>query len=214
MHDSYIKLARIFRTRPEVLVDFARNMERLTGKKEVIEKLMEENAILVRRTLEELGLGGKECKAEEVYNFLIQRLQHLDEHLYKFLDQQDLSKMAHACGKLCETAIKLARPKPGYFIKQDRAIAMLEKFPPQNLLDHFGYATVAELVEQQGFASVFASLRFAQDNEWMHTFFDKGYADLTADDFEEREVQLKVLEPEWLDVAEKFLKKKYHNVSP
>ena len=32
-------------------------------------------------------------------------------------------------------------------------------------------------------------------------------------DFEEREVELKILETKWLDVAEKFLEKKYHNVS-
>lgn len=213
MHDSYIKLAKIFRTKPEVLVEFAHKMEKLTGKKDVIENLMEENTILVRRTLEELGLGGKQYTAEEVYNILIQRLQHLDEHLYNFLDKPDLSKMSRVCGKLCETAIQPGHSPRGFFIKKDRAAAMLEKFPPQNLLDHFGYQTVAELVDKQGFASVFASLRFAQDNEWMHLFFDKGYADLTADDFEERDVELKVLEQEWLKVADKFMKKKHHNVS-
>ena len=47
----------------------------------------------------------------------------------------------------------------------------------------------------------------------MHEFFEKAYGNLTADDFEEREVMLKILEPQWLDVAEKFLEKKYHNVS-
>ncbi|MEK7616187.1 MAG: hypothetical protein AAB420_03210 [Patescibacteria group bacterium] len=213
MHDSYIKLAKIFRTKPEMLVDFAAKMEKLTGKKEVIENLMEENEILVRRTLEELGLDRQKATAEEVYSILIKRLTHLDEHLYQFLDKPDLSKMSHVCGKLCQTAIELAKPQKGFFVKQERAVAMLEKFPPQNLLDHFGYKTVAELVEKQGFSSVFASLRFAQDEKWMHVFFDKGYADLTADDFEERDVELKVLEEEWLDVADKFMKKKHHNVS-
>ena len=213
MHDSYIKLAKIFRTKPEVLVDFAAKMEKLTGKKEVIENLMEENTILVRRTLEELGLGDRECKAEEVYQILIKRLEHLDDHLYRYLDKPDLSQMAHVCGKLCDTAVELAKPKKGFFIKQERAIAMLEKFPPKNLLDHFGCTTIGELIEKQSFASVFAALRFTQTNEWMHEFFDKGYADLTADDFEERDVELKVLEQEWLNVAEKFMKKKHHNVS-
>ncbi len=213
MHDSYIKLAKIFRTKPEILADFTIKMEKLTGKKEVIENLMEENTILVRRTLEEFGLGSKKVMAEEIYNILIKRLTHLDEHLYTFLDKPDLSKLSHMCGKLCESAIELAGSPKGYFIKRERAIAMLEQFPPNNLLEHFGYKTVAELVEKQGFASVFAALRFAQDEKWMHTFFEKGYANLTADDFEERDVELKVLEQEWLEVAEKFLKKKYHNVS-
>src|SRR3989338_2491491 len=47
----------------------------------------------------------------------------------------------------------------------------------------------------------------------MHKFFDEAYNNLKANDFEEREVKIKVLEPQWLDVADKFLEKKYHNVS-
>ena len=55
---------------------------------------------------------------------------------------------------------------------------------------------------------MFAALRFTQTNEWMHEFFDKGYVDLTADDFEERDVELKMLEQEWMDIAAKFEVKK------
>ena len=194
-------------------MDFARKMEKLTGKKDVIENIMSENKRLVSQTLMEFGIDKTALTADAVNKALIGRLSALDDHLFKYLDKPDLSKLSGKCRKLCDIAIDLAKPKKGFFLKHDRAVAMLEKFPPQNLLDHFGYNTVAELVNKHGFASVFASLRFAQDNEWMHEFFDKGYENLTSDDFEERDVELKVLEPEWLDVAEKFLKKKYHNVS-
>ena len=188
-------------------------MNKLTGKSGIIECVAEENRILIGRTLEELGLSVGACNAKDVYNILIKRLIHMDEHLYNFLEKPDLSKMSFVCGKLCETALALNKPKPGFFIKKEKAVQMLEKFPPHNLLEHFGYKTAAELVEKEGFESVFSALRFAQDQKWMHEFFDKAYDDLTADDFEERDVVLKVLEPQWLDVAEKFLEKKYHNVS-
>ena len=104
-------------------------------------------------------------------------------------------------------------PQAGFFIKKEKAVKMLEKFPPQSMLDFFGCKTAAELVEKKGLSSVFSALRFTQNTEWMHKFFDEAYNDLIADDFEEREVELKVLEPEWLDVAGKFLEKKYHNLS-
>ena len=194
-------------------MDLEQKLNAITGKSGVMEKVVEENEILVKRILEELGITVGECKAENVYGVLVKRLEHMDEHLYNFLDKPDLSQMSLACGKLCETAVKLNQPKPGFFIKKQRAIEMLEKFPPQNLLGHFGYKTVAELCEKQSFSSVFSALRFAQDQRWMHKFFDEAYNDLTAEDFEEREVELKVLEPQWLEVAEKFLEKKYHNVS-
>lgn len=189
-----------------------KEMAELADKTGVLERVVEENEILVRRTLEELGLLEK-SSAEEIYEALIERLKHTDEHLNKFLGRPDLAKMSNVCGKLCETALQLNKPNPGFFIKKEKAVQMLEKFPPQNLLDFFGYGTARELVEKKGFSSVFSALRFAQNQQWMHRFFDEAYNDLTAGDFDEREVELKVLEPEWLDVAEKFLEKKYHNVS-
>ncbi|OGN28128.1 MAG: hypothetical protein A3A33_02120 [Candidatus Yanofskybacteria bacterium RIFCSPLOWO2_01_FULL_49_25] len=212
-HEAFEKLARILRTRPEVLEDLAQKMEKITGKTGIIEKIVQENEILAERTLSEFGLSPEERTAERVYESLMRRLQHMDEHLYEFLDKPDLSKMSSACGKLCEVAEQLAQSKRGFFIKKEKAVGLLEKFPPKNLLDHFGYATVRELVDKHGFSSVFASLRFAQDDEWMHTFFNESYKELTASDFEERDVELKVLETEWLAVAEKFMKHKYHNVS-
>ncbi|OGN03665.1 MAG: hypothetical protein A2831_02155 [Candidatus Yanofskybacteria bacterium RIFCSPHIGHO2_01_FULL_44_17] len=213
MSEAHTKLALILRTKPEVLLDLEQKMDKLTGKSGIIEKIAEENRMLVGRTLQEFGLEPKECSAKRVYDALIQRLTHMDKHLYNFLGKPDLSKMSAACGKLCETALTLNKPATGLFIKKEVAVKMLEKFPPNNLLDHFGHKSVAELVEKQGFESVFSALRFAQDQKWMHEFFDKAYDGLTTNDFEEREVVLKVLEPEWLDVAEKFLEKKYHNVS-
>jgi hypothetical protein len=47
----------------------------------------------------------------------------------------------------------------------------------------------------------------------MHQFFETAYNGLTAGDFEEREVEIKILSTEWLKVAEQFMKKKFHNVS-
>ncbi|MBI2063640.1 MAG: hypothetical protein HYT65_01450 [Candidatus Yanofskybacteria bacterium] len=213
MNKGYQKLARILRTKPEVLLGLEKKMEKLTGKSGIIERVAEENRILIGRTLEELGLSIDVCHAKDVYKILVKRIEHMDEHLYNFLGKPDLSKMSSVCGRLCNVAVMLNKPSRGFFIKKEKAVQMLEKFPPNNLLDHFGYKTVSELVEREGFESVFSSLRFAQDQKWMHEFFDKAYDDLTADDFEEREVVLKILEPQWLDVAEKFLEKKYHNVS-
>ncbi|MBI2676819.1 MAG: hypothetical protein HYX21_02630 [Candidatus Yanofskybacteria bacterium] len=210
---AHEKLARILRTKPEVLLSLEEKMNSLTGKSGVMEKILIENDILVKRTLSELGLSEAGLKAEKVYDALVARIEYMDKDLYNFLGRPILSEMSGVCGKLCETSLFLNKPKTGFFIKKEKAVEMLEKFPPQNLLDHFGYKTAEELVRKEGFSSVVSALRFAQDSKWMHEFFDRAYNELTAEDFEEREVELKVLETKWLDVAEKFLEKKYHNVS-
>jgi hypothetical protein len=212
MSEAHDKLAKILRTKPEVLLDLEDKLGRLTDKKGVIEKIMEQDHFIVDRTLADLGLKEYDRNAKNVYESVIKPIDLMDQHLYEFLGKPEMPD-PKSCDRLCQAALTLSQIKPGFFIKKESAVRMLEKFPPANLLEHFGYKTVAELIEKEGFASVFSALRFAQDEAWMHKFFEEGYSDLTADDFEERDVELKVLELKWQEVARKFLKKKHHNVS-
>ncbi len=212
MNDPYYSIARILGTSQERLSDLDREMSLITGQQGVMASIAQENETLVDRTLAELGLTRADS-AETVSAALINRLIALDRRLYELLDKPDLARMSMVCGKLCETAMRVFTPPKGLFIKKERVVALLESYPPTNMLNHFGYATVAELVEREGFAPVVSALRFTQTTEWMHRFFDQSYGALTADDFEERDVELIILDPQWLAVAEKFLEKKYHNVS-
>lgn len=187
-------------------------MSTITGQKGVIDSISEENDALVAKNLIELGLP-LDSTAEEVYSALINRLIHLDKHLFELLGRPDLMNLAVVCGKMCEVAFQVFTPPKGLFIKKEKVVELLNKYKPDNLLSHFGYSSVDMLIEKEGFASVVSALRFAQSEEWMHKFFDTAYDDLKPTDFEEREVEMKILEPKWLEVAEKFLAKKYHNVS-
>ncbi len=212
MLEPYKKLASILRTTPEGLYELDGKMSKITGQDEVMEAIANQNDVLVSKTLTELSLTIN-SSAEEVYAALIQRLVRLDQHLYELLDRPDLSKMSVNCGKLCETALKLFSPPEGLFIKKEKVAELLEKYRPDNLLNHFGYTNAKELLDKEGFASVVSALRFTQSTDWMHKFFDVAYGELKPEDFEERNVELKVLETKWLGVAEKFLEKKYHNIS-
>jgi len=212
MLEPYKKLAAILRTTPEVLYELDSKMSKITGQDGVMEAIANQNDVLVSKTLAELSLT-RNSTAEEVYEALINHLVNLDKDLYELLDKPDLSKMSATCGKLCEIATKLFSPPKGMFIKKEKTAELLEKYRPDNLLNHFGYASVKELLEKEGFASVVSALRFTQSKEWMHEFFDVAYGELKPEDFEERDVELKVLEMKWLAVADKFLEKKYHNIS-
>src|SRR3989344_3868013 len=212
MLEPYKKLAALLRTTPEVLYELDEKMGKVTGQDGVMEVVANQNDVLVSKILNELSLT-RNSTAEEVYTALIRRLVDLDKNLYELLDKPDLSQMSVVCGKLCETAFKLFTPPKGMFIKKEKAAELLDKYRPDNLLNFFGYKSVKELLDKEGFASVVSSLRFTQSTEWMHKFFDVAYNELKPEDFEERDVELKVLETKWLAVAEKFLEKKYHNIS-
>ena len=212
MKDSYDKIARILRVPPELLLNLDQKMSVISGQDGVIEDIANQNDLLVSRTLTELGLD-RGSKAKDVYNALVHRLVYLDQQLYEALDKPDLAQMSIVCGKLCEMAFKVFTPPKGLFIKKEKVAELLDKYKPDNLLNHFGYATAEELIKKEGFASVVGALRFTQSKEWMHKFFEESYGALTPDDFEERDVELIVLDQKWLSVAEKFLEKKYHNIS-
>jgi hypothetical protein len=212
MRDPINKLARMMRTQPGILLLLEQKMDELTGQEGVLEDILRQNEIIVDQTLSGLGLT-RHDSAQEVRAALLERLGHLDKHLYEMLGKPDLSTLASSCGKLCETALQVFTPPKGLFLKREKAVQMLEKYPPHNLLEYFGYATVSELLEKEGFASVMASLRFTQETEWMHQFFEIAYSDLAPGDFEERDVELMVLDAKWLAIAEKFIAHKHHNVS-
>lgn len=212
MLEPYKKISAILRTTPDMLFELDQRMGKFTGQDGVVEDLANQNDLLVARTLNEIGLN-RNASAETVYMALVHRLVHMDEHLYEVLDRPDLSKMSNMCGKLCDMALKLYAPPKGLFIKKEKVAELLEKYPPDNMLKHFGYSSSKELLDKEGFSSVVSALRFTQSTEWMHKFFDVAYGDLKPEDFEERDVELKILETKWLDIAEKFLEKKYHNIS-
>lgn len=212
MTDHFETIARILRTDPDILRTVERKMAAMTGQQGVIEDIAEQNEVIVQKTLTDFGLP-RDASAEEVYSALVSRIAHLDKHLYEILDKPDLSNMSDTCGMLCETAFKVFTPPKGLFIKIEKVEELLEKYPPQAMIDHFGYSSVSELIDKEGFVSVVSGLRFTQEKEWMHKFFDEAYTEIKPEDFEERDVELVVLDPKWLKVAEKFLKKKYHNVS-
>lgn len=212
MRDPYNKLAHFLRTQPAVLMELEQKMNSISGQEGVFEDIIRQNDITVDRTLEGLGLTRRDDH-KVVRRALKERLAHLDGHLREMMGNPDLSKPIEACAKLCSIVGKVFTPPKGLFIKRELGVEMLEKYPPHNLLEHFGYATVRDLVDKEGFASVMAALRFTQSELWMHQFFEVAYGKLGPDDFEERDIEHIVLDTKWLGVAEKFMSKKYHNVS-
>lgn len=209
---SYEKLGRILGVSPESLSDLDQKMTALTGKTGIMERLVQQNYMAADRVLADLGLS-RQSAAAVVFDALSAKLLSIDKKLFDFLGQPDLAEMSNDAGKLRDVPLQVFTPPKGLFIKKEKVAELLEKDRPQSLLDHFSYTSVAELIEKEGFASVVAALRFTQTTEWMHRFFDVAYRDLKPEDFEDRDVEIKVMDVKWLAIAEKFIGKKFHNVS-
>lgn len=209
--DSYQKIAKILRTKPEVIEEIDKKMSVISGKSGVIEWIAKENDRRVKKILEVFGLSANPS-AEEVYRAAIEQLKISDRELFQFFNEPSFDK-PERCEKVCEVARKLANVPPGFFLKEEKAKEILRENPPPNIINGLGYKNAEDLLSGENLFEVFCALRFVESKEWMHETFQKVYTKISPDDFEEREIQVVSLHSKWLKLAEKFVKKKYHNVS-
>jgi len=194
--------------KPEVLANLDQIMSAKTGVQNVFQKMQFENERLISETLSDLPF--EQRNGETVREYLRNAALKHEAQIKTFIDRQpgnnQFERAAHA-------ARNIVGEQMGFFLKNEFASQILHKRPPQNLLNHFGYADVDELLSKHDIAEAFSALRFMESDEWMHETFDQAYGTFTGDDFEERAVELRVLGSEWQEVAEKFVAKKHHNVS-
>jgi len=123
---SQQKIANILRTKLEVILDLEQKMEKITSKTGIMDKIVIENNILIKRLLSQFGIFNHPSY-EQVFEQLISHLEFTDKNLFEFLDRPNFDTIK-GCNKLIEEARKLVPVKNGFFIKKNVA----EKFLPQN----------------------------------------------------------------------------------
>jgi len=101
----------------------------------------------------------------------------------------------------------------GFFMKKEKALELLQQEPPTKIMAFLGYNSVEEMIAKEDLFEVFSALRFVEGSDWLNNVFFKHYKNLKPTDFEKREIVVKVLDQKWNKVAEKFVMKKWHNIS-
>lgn len=207
---SHEYIAKILRAKPEIILDLDKKMSAVSGKRDVIDKITRDNKERITRTLNLLGCH--DYRAEKVFRALITRLQRDDRALYK-LFKKPSGISVPGLKTLFNFALELADIGQLFVLKKEKAEEILKENPPPNIIKSLKYKYIEELLVKEDLIEVFSALRFMESNEWMHQVFDEAYKNLTPDDFEKRDVEVRVLSGKWLKIAEKFVKKKHHNVS-
>ena len=201
--------SRILGVKPEFFDGLEREMTRATGNKDALPRIAEENNALIAETLSRIDCSDKSAPADirgRLFDAIGVQEKKLLEHLATVAGKDQFEKAANL-------ARDIAHINSGFFLKRERAHNILRTRPPQNVLQHLGYKTVDEMLNHEDVTEVFSALRFLESQEWMHETFAKTYGEFTADDFEERHIEVRVLGPRWADVAAQFVAKKHHNVS-
>ncbi|MDP3974778.1 MAG: hypothetical protein Q8P88_00615 [Candidatus Jorgensenbacteria bacterium] len=183
-------------------------MQKTAVKKNVLEDFAEMNASVINTTLN--ALNSKNRSAAHVRSILRQTILGHEKHLMTFVDTVKGKNEFEKAAVLAKRITKCGR---GFFLKKHLAEEILRKRKPENLLRYLKVGNIDEALAHHDVTELFSALRFIESDEWMHTTFDVAYSGFTGNDFEEREIDVKVLGPEWKSVSEKFVAKKHHNVS-
>ncbi|MDO8500002.1 MAG: hypothetical protein Q7S66_05125 [bacterium] len=208
--EAYEKVAKILRTDKHGMLKIHDCMQEYAGHNQVFDRVEIENQAIIADRLKKLRVKNYEPKS--IYDALIRKLKKDDAELGKFVHKTKESGSA-GFKNLLNIASELADMPPGMFLKEETAGALLKKNPPRNILSFLGHASVDAMLKNENIFEVFAALRFVEGSAWLNDVFFKEYEHLTPADFEERPIKAIVLGDQWIKAAERFVKKKYHNVS-
>ncbi len=208
------KIAQILRADKDNIRLIEERLSTITGKKNIIDKIVEENEAMMKNRLDVLGLK-KDATAKEIYNALIKKINNDNDLLAKAIkiDAMDSEDCVNRCQRALEVADKISGSPKGFFLKKEKAIELLRNKPPQKIIQSLGYGNIDEALAKEDIFEIFSALRFLEDPRWLNEVFFKQYENLKPDDFEERNIILKTLNKKWVAAAEAFVKKKYHNIS-
>lgn len=202
------KLAHILKTDSDVLEKLDAAMVRAGRPAGVLDTVARENEERIEATLHLLNSGDR--SAPHVRSILRKAILSHEKQLLGFLGtvpgDDEFSRAA-------VLAREIVPERHGWFLKKEKASAILAARPPAHVLEYLGLASVDELLARYDVSEAFAVLRFMESDEWMHKTFAQAYASLTPDDFEERDVAIEVLGPVWQKAAKRFVAHKHHNVS-
>lgn len=208
---SFEKIAQILRTDKDNIRIIEERFGKITGKTDIIDKIVEDNGRMVANRLEALGLSLK-SGAKEVYDALIGKIEADNNFLFEFLGKPSASKSSD-WQRVLDTAAGLVDCRKGFFLKTEKAAEFLRANPPKNILRALEYKSVDEMLQKEDIFEIFSALRFIEGSDWLNKVFFKQYEKLKPSDFEEREITRRALSEKWAVLAADFIKKKYHNIS-
>lgn len=212
------QVARLLRISEAVVLDLEEKMNKISGKKGIIEKIANENNQEVSKRLKELIKKQKHdakkgLTARQVYRFLIGKAKETDKALYDHFYKPDISTIA-GCRSLVNAIRELTGDLPGFYLKREKAKQLLKLNPPRRIMASLGYGDdIDKMCAKEDIFELFCALRFVEDSRWLNSVFFKPYHDLKENDFEEREIQVMALPARWEKIGKEFAGKKLHHMS-
>lgn len=192
------------------LFDMAlKQLEERTGKKGVDAALAAELSTKAAQAMKKMNLSA-DSSGPELYDGLIWTIGQHDQHICQKLGAKSASDVAEIVPLVIEAVGRIDMPRNCFALKHIKAIELMGKKPPLNLMKHLGYSDFKTMIAQENLAELFIAIRFTEGPEWLDEF-NTVYKDLKGTDFESRPIELVHFDhKKWGNIADHFIEKKKH----
>lgn len=191
-----------------------RELEIVSRKKGIDIKLTAEIIEKSHAAIRSLGLDSNDTTDKELYHALDHRVRENNIRLAKALGTSEDAPVRQIVPKLVEAALASGVNRTCWVLKKSVAKELLREMPPKGMMKHLGYRSIESMFKNENFAELYAALRFSEGPEWLNKYDELFTSRIQPSDFETREIEIVIMDHDkWVDLAEKYVQKKLHNVT-
>lgn len=188
-------------------------LEKIAGNPGVDVALMSEIIQTNKRKVSELGLDAADTTGEELYYLLLNKAKIHNQHLARHIGvgpDDHVDNIALSIKKVIE---KSGFSTHVWAIKRSVLKRLLAKNPPRNVMNYLHYTSIDSMLKRENIAEVMCAARLMEDEKWLHSF-NKLYVELLPVDFENRKIELVVMNnARWRPLIDMLYANKRHNIS-
>jgi len=191
-----------------------RELEYITGKKNIDSKLSADILAKISGVTRSLGLDVADTTDREMFHALNDRVREHNENLAESLGSHNDAPIRQIVPKLVEAAQSTKVPRTCWVLKKSVAKELLREMPPKKMMKHLGYRSLESMLKNENFSEIYSALRFSEGGEWLNGYNELFQKRIVPSDFETRQIEIIIMDHDkWADLTEDFVHKKKHNIT-
>lgn len=188
-------------------------LERASGRQGTDARLIGDMHAEAHERIRHMGLDPADSTGPEVYQALLARMAEDNMRVAKLVGADDIDNVRHIVPFLVAAVEKLNINRSCWVLKHAVAKRLLKQMPPEKLMAHLGYRSIDSMLKQENIDEMYTALRFSEGGEWLNAY-NELFKTITPSDFEIRDLSVIIMDHDkYVDLAEKFVAKKLHNVT-
>ena len=206
-------LSHLLEAEEPIFTQAVQQLAELSGKSGTLDQLQDELIEKTKTAQRLMGLDPETVSGEAFYQALIERIAADNERVTKLIGGTDSDDVRQMVPLMVEAANKVDFDRNVFVLKHSKAKDMLRQMPPRRLMERLGHDDIETMFEKEDFDEIYTALRFSEGDDWLNEY-NELFKTVTADDYEQRDIRIVEMDQDkYVDLAEKFTKKKLHNVT-